>query len=71
MMQGVAKNFREVFADLAPGGRGELVMQKATPPETPADQNPDDSQPPVMHERYSGVKVKASSSIHSKIYMSG
>lgn len=26
--QGVAKNFREVFAALVPGGRGELVMQR-------------------------------------------
>lgn len=25
--KGVAKNFREVFAELVPGGRGELVMQ--------------------------------------------
>ena len=27
--KGVARNFREVFAELVPGGRGELVMQKA------------------------------------------
>jgi structural maintenance of chromosome 3 (chondroitin sulfate proteoglycan 6) len=26
----VAKNFREVFRQLVPGGRGELVMQKRT-----------------------------------------
>ena len=27
--KGVARNFREVFAELVPGGRGELVMQRA------------------------------------------
>jgi len=26
--KGVAKNFREVFAALVPGGKGELVMQR-------------------------------------------
>lgn len=26
--KGVAKNFREVFAELVPGGKGELVMQR-------------------------------------------
>ena len=26
--QGVAKHFREIFAQLVPGGKGELVMQK-------------------------------------------
>ena len=29
--KGVAKHFREIFAELAPGGRGELVMQKRLP----------------------------------------
>lgn len=26
--KGVAKNFREVFSELVPGGKGELVMQR-------------------------------------------
>ena len=29
--KGVAKHFRDVFAELVPGGRGELVMQKRLP----------------------------------------
>lgn len=57
-LQGVAKNFREVFAELAPGGRGELVMQKAANQPAPSEQAEDDSQPPPLYERYSGVKVK-------------
>ena len=56
-LQGVAKNFREVFAELAPGGRGELVMQKSGS-RLEAGQVQDDSQPPPLYERYSGVKVK-------------
>ena len=27
-LQGVAKFFREIFAELAPGGKGEMVMLK-------------------------------------------
>lgn len=37
-MQQVAKNFREIFGELAPGGRAELVMQKRLRPE-PQEEN--------------------------------
>lgn len=51
----MAKNFREIFAELAPGGKGELVMQKAPPRQaaTEGEESQDHS-----YDRYSGVKVK-------------
>ncbi len=63
-MQGVAKNFREIFCELVPGGKGELVMQKRAP--VPAAANPDDEDEEAQDqqnasERYSGVKVKVQS----------
>jgi structural maintenance of chromosome 3 (chondroitin sulfate proteoglycan 6) len=70
--KGVALHFREVFAELVPGGRGELVMQKAVPAaKTPAEgaenQDPESAGPSTrkkdasMHaEKYSGVKVRVS-----------
>lgn len=58
-MQGVAKNFREIFAELAPGGKGELVMQKAT---QKAAADVEEAEPAnETNERYSGVKVKVRS----------
>ena len=70
----MAKNFREVFRDLAPGGRGELVMQKAlrrpeeeadgTRPDgagaagEAADGDEEEEDAPGATEKYSGVKVK-------------
>lgn len=59
-MQGVAKNFREIFAELAPGGKGELVMQKATQKAAAADVEEADPANEI-NDRYSGVKVKVSS----------
>jgi structural maintenance of chromosome 3 (chondroitin sulfate proteoglycan 6) len=38
----VAKNFREIFAELAPGGRGELVMQKRLPGDTVEEHDEED-----------------------------
>lgn len=38
----VAKNFREIFSELAPGGRGELVMQKRLPGDAVEDVEDDD-----------------------------
>ena len=75
MPQGVAKNFREVFRDLAPGGRGELVMQKRLRTEAvgmegghaaaqggdAADDDEDEGDASGMSEKYSGVKVKVRS----------
>jgi len=60
--KGVAKHFREIFAELAPGGRGELVMQKrvaGNPSEDAADEAEDDMAEEA-HEKYSGVKVRIS-----------
>lgn len=73
--KGVAKNFREVFAELVPGGRGELVMQKrhslqqqqleeadaaaAGQDEEAGDDLAGPSRDGVI-EKYSGVKVKVS-----------
>lgn len=63
LMQGVAKSFREIFGELAPGGRGELVMQKRNRSEQQqADEMEGEeleAQPvDAMSEKYSGVKVK-------------
>lgn len=60
-MQGVAKNFREIFCELVPGGKGELVMQRRAP--VPAAADPEDEDEDAQDqqnasERYSGVKVK-------------
>jgi len=55
----VAKNFREIFSELAPGGRGELVMQKRLPGDAVEDVEDDDGVTET-HEKYSGVKVKVS-----------
>ena len=41
-VQGVAKNFREIFSELVPGGKGELVMQRRAP--VPAAANPDEEE---------------------------
>ena len=66
-VQGVAKNFRDVFRDLAPGGRGELVMQKRVHREVEAAEGPDgegadgeeaDDGESAISQKYSGVKVK-------------
>ena len=58
----VAMNFRQVFAALVPGGRGELVMQKALPLMGDNDDEEEDEAANQQHtiERYSGVKVKVS-----------
>lgn len=62
----VAKNFREIFGELAPGGRGELVMQKQLRPDPQQDVDPEEdeeagpSDRTGAMERYAGVKVKVS-----------
>ncbi len=60
----MAKNFREIFGELAPGGRGELVMQKRLRPdpqdelEAEEEEEAGPSDRPDAMERYAGVKVK-------------
>ncbi len=66
--QGVAKNFREIFAALAAGGKGELVMQKRlSGPAAPApaagldadgDGGDEQAEAGGVAEKYVGVKVK-------------
>jgi structural maintenance of chromosome 3 (chondroitin sulfate proteoglycan 6) len=66
----VALHFRQIFAALVPGGRGELVMQKAVAPAAPGlaggeeNEDPDEEgaskQDASTLEKYSGVKVKVS-----------
>ena len=64
LLQQVAKNFREIFGELAPGGRGELVMQKRLRPDPQEQEDPeeDEEAEPANKadamERYAGVKVK-------------
>ncbi|KAK9807008.1 hypothetical protein WJX72_010649 [[Myrmecia] bisecta] len=59
----VAKNFREIFAELAPGGRAELVMVKQTPQDAAEEEEEGEEGGPrgghVM-EKYAGVKVRVS-----------
>ena len=61
-VKGVAKNFREIFSELVPGGKGDLVMQRRAPipvaedPEDGADEEGLEQQ--NASEKYSGVKVK-------------
>ncbi|KAK9806507.1 hypothetical protein WJX73_005362 [Symbiochloris irregularis] len=54
--RGVAANFREIFAALAPQGRGELVMHRRPQAERDSARDGDDS----VVEKYSGVGVKVS-----------
>eukprot|EP00884_Botryococcus_braunii_P023148 jgi/Botrbrau1/9517/Bobra.0211s0008.1 len=68
--KGVAKNFREIFKELEPNGRGELVMQLRS--STPEAAEGDEAAPPgglegglpgslaEPGEKYTGVKVKVS-----------
>ena len=56
----VALNFRQVFSALVPGGRGELVMQKALPMAMDEDEDAGNDRNESSIERYSGVKVKVS-----------
>ncbi|GAX82234.1 hypothetical protein CEUSTIGMA_g9662.t1 [Chlamydomonas eustigma] len=72
--KGVAKHFRDVFAELVPGGRGELVMQKRLPGHQQAaasfaalaeDEGEEEgvgggNGPGGALEKYSGVKVRIS-----------
>ena len=60
----MAKNFREIFGELAPQGQGQLVMQKRTAPDPQEEADPEEdeeagpSDRPDAMERYAGVKVK-------------
>ena len=61
-VQGVAANFREIFAALAPGGRGELVMHRRPHSERPPEgAAPDGDEGSSVLEKYSGVGVKVCS----------
>ena len=59
-VQGVALNFRQIFSELVPGGKGELVMQRRAP--VPLAQDAEDGEEEAEQqnasEKYSGVKVK-------------
>eukprot|EP00878_Enallax_costatus_P007647 GHUV01008006.1.p1 GENE.GHUV01008006.1~~GHUV01008006.1.p1 ORF type:complete len:1195 (+),score=501.93 GHUV01008006.1:213-3797(+) len=60
--KGVAKNFREVFAELVPGGKGELVMQRRRTGDDDdgSDVEGDDAEAAGggVLDKYSGVKVR-------------
>ncbi|KAF8071065.1 SMC3 [Scenedesmus sp. PABB004] len=59
--KGVAKNFREVFAELVPGGKGELVMQRRRAGEEGGEEEDDEGAQEGaggVLEKYSGVKVR-------------
>eukprot|EP00252_Welwitschia_mirabilis_P018814 TRINITY_DN4209_c0_g1_i1.p1 TRINITY_DN4209_c0_g1~~TRINITY_DN4209_c0_g1_i1.p1 ORF type:complete len:1207 (-),score=328.66 TRINITY_DN4209_c0_g1_i1:370-3990(-) len=63
--KGVAKNFREAFAELVPGGYGSLVMMKKKKAGDEDDEDPDDygnrdAESDGRVEKYIGVKVKVS-----------
>ncbi|XP_047317733.1 structural maintenance of chromosomes protein 3 isoform X2 [Impatiens glandulifera] len=63
--KGVAKHFREVFAELVQGGHGYLVMMKKKDgePDDDDDHDEDGPRPTDMEgrvEKYIGVKVKVS-----------
>ena len=64
----MAKHFREVFEQLAPGSKGELVMQKRLPGQRPARdaaaEDDADEQPSGFADRYSGVGVKVWPAMH-------
>ncbi|KFM27906.1 Structural maintenance of chromosomes protein 3 [Auxenochlorella protothecoides] len=57
--KGVAKNFRDIFATLVPGGRGEVVMQKRVPGFGNEENiDPEAGKPSTGLDRYVGVRVK-------------
>ena len=59
--KGVAKNFKEVFSELVPGGVGQLVMQKkrrADDADVEQDLEGTGQDPGTRNEKYCGVKVK-------------
>lgn len=62
--KGVAKNFREVFAELVQGGHGFLVMSKKKDGDHGDDDQDEDAPRPAdmegRVEKYIGVKVKVS-----------
>lgn len=57
----MAKNFKEIFEQLAPGGAGQLVMLKRGIADVEPDAD-EDGEPAAektsASERYKGVKVK-------------
>ncbi len=60
-LQGVAKNFKEIFEALAPGGTVQLVMLKRGLPDAEPDAEEGEEgerPPPPASERYKGVRVK-------------
>lgn len=62
--KGVARHFREVFAELVQGGHGHLVMMKKKDGDLGDDDHdedgPRDPEPEGRVEKYIGVKVKVS-----------
>lgn len=69
----MAKNFREIFGELAPQGQGQLVMQKRTAPDPQEEVDPEDdeeagpSDRPDAMERYAGVKVKVMLALNTTV----
>lgn len=68
-MQGVAANFRQIFAALVPSGRGELVMikqarkrarEEAAEEAAQDEGDSDGGEGQSVLEKYSGVAVKVS-----------
>ncbi|CAG9460585.1 unnamed protein product [Pedinophyceae sp. YPF-701] len=56
----VAKNFRDIFAELVAGGRGELVMVKRRAAEDADDDGDAAGAPATSVDQFSGVKVRVS-----------
>jgi structural maintenance of chromosome 3 (chondroitin sulfate proteoglycan 6) len=63
----VGVNFRKVFAALVPGGKGDLIMQKASAEDAGLVDTPDNDRNDILDSsthtetsRYSGVKVRVS-----------
>lgn len=62
----VARNFRDIFGALVPGGRGDLVMQKRLATAGEENEDPEEDEEgsrksaATIIEKYCGVKVKVS-----------
>lgn len=56
--QQVAKHFKDVFAELVPGGRAELVMQTSAHARHADQENINEEAEAGRLDKYVGVKVK-------------
>lgn len=61
--QQVAKHFKDVFAELVPGGRAELVMQTSAQARHADQENIDEGVETGRLDKYVGVKVKVYASL--------